>query len=429
MRHAANRANAGLGSEPEPHSWRLSRSEISGGLADLSVLVPLEVALIAINGLNPTTTLLGVGIAYILAGLYFRIPMPVQPLKALAVIAVAQHLAPAVIAAGALLMSATLGFLATTGLINLFAVAIPAPLIRGVQMGLGFLLLKTGVLILWSRPFFIGGDRRLVEVAGVSLPLGLLIGLLGIALLLLALRWKRLPATVLVLAVGAAVGLSLGGWKSFEGAALGPLAINPAFPSAGDFSTALTLLVIPQIALTLTNSVFATVDAATVYFGPQAARVTPRRISLSIALGNLWAGLLGGLPICHGSGGLTAHYKLGARTPAATLFMGAVLITVALLFGKSALPIRTFIPYAMFGALLLYVGWQHLILGTNVANRVHLALAMLVAVVSVLPGSNLAWGLGAGLAVWWGLRAASAVVPHPAARRLGSTLRAAQRLA
>src|SRR3989304_999009 len=94
---------------------KLTRPEISGAFADLGLLIPLEAALIAVNGLNPTSTLLGVGIVYIAAGWYFRLPMPVQPLKALAAIAIARELAPDVIAAGALLMSASLVILAARG--------------------------------------------------------------------------------------------------------------------------------------------------------------------------------------------------------------------------------------------------------------------------------------------------------------------------
>src|SRR3990172_4852811 len=99
--------------------YSLTLKELSGGLGDLGVLIPLEAALIAVNGLNPTTTLLGVGTIYILAGLYFHIPMPVQPLKALSVIAIAHNSASAVIAAAALLMAGALALLSVTRAITL----------------------------------------------------------------------------------------------------------------------------------------------------------------------------------------------------------------------------------------------------------------------------------------------------------------------
>ncbi|MBI4287849.1 MAG: hypothetical protein HY671_05415, partial [Chloroflexi bacterium] len=123
----------------------------------------------------------------------------------------------------------------------------------------------------------------------------------------------------------------------------------------------------------------------------------------------------------HGSGGLTAHYRLGARTPVATIFVGVLLLGIGLAFGQAALPVRTVVPYAVFGALLLYVGWQHLLLGLNVP-RSQLVFVALVAAVSVLPGSNLAWGLAAGLAAWWGLRVAGPHLPRALWQRLAPSL-------
>src|SRR3990170_7678578 len=121
---------------------RLTRSEISGAFADLGLLIPLEAALIAVNGLNPTSTLLGVGILYIAAGWYFGLPMPVQPLKALAAIAIAREMSPDIIAASALLMSASLGVLAITGLIDRIYAVVPTPTVRGIQLGLAYVLIR-----------------------------------------------------------------------------------------------------------------------------------------------------------------------------------------------------------------------------------------------------------------------------------------------
>src|SRR3990172_9816110 len=129
----------------------LSRSEISGGFADLGLLIPLEASLIAVNGLNPTSTLLGVGITYIAAGWYFRLPMPVQPLKAFAAIAIAEQLSPDVIAAGALLMSLSLAVLALSGAMDRIYAWVPLPAVRGIQLGLAYLLIK-GALKLFDKP-------------------------------------------------------------------------------------------------------------------------------------------------------------------------------------------------------------------------------------------------------------------------------------
>ncbi|MBI4306470.1 MAG: hypothetical protein HY678_09160 [Chloroflexi bacterium] len=365
-------------------------------------MIPLEAALIAINGLNPTTTLFGVGIAYLLAGAYFRIPMPVQPLKALAVIAIAHQSPPTVIAAAALLMAGALAALSLTNAIRTIERAVPVPVVRGVQLGLGFLLVKGAYQMIFQKPFFLGGENVLAEVAGVSMPLGIILGLGSALLLVLVLRLRPVPAAVLVIVLGVLSGLmvsdAVSGWR------FGPAPLAFEFPSPGDFLTALVLLVIPQLPLTLANSVMATADAAKTYFGEQAKRATPSRIAFSVAVGNLWAGLTGGLPNCHGCGGLTAHYRLGARTPLATAVLGTVLIVIAIVFGRSAMEVRNLLPAATLGALLLYVGIQHVFLGLNVKATPHLLLVVLIAAVSMAAGGNLAIGAAAGLVLYWGIR-------------------------
>ena len=383
--------------------YALTRREVAGAFADLGVLIPLEASLIAVNGLNPTSTLLGVGIAYIAAGWYFRLPMPVQPLKAFSVIAIAQALTPAVIAAGALLMSLALLLLASTRAIVYVTRVVPLPVVRGVQFALGIVLIRSALGMILSKPFLVGGDaQRYLEVAGHDVSAGLLTALGGLALLLLFLWRPLLPGSALVVVGGLAIGLAVGG-RDVD-FALGPVPVGLGLPGFADFSTALVVLVIPQLPLTLTNSVVATVDTARTYFGQRAVRVTPVRTSLSVAVGNLWAGLAGGLPMCHGSGGFTAHYRMGARTPASTAITGALLILVALLFGQSALEVRSLMPYAVLGVLLLYVGIQHLLLGLKVKGPRHLAVVAVVGAVVLAPFGNLAIGAGLGLATYWGAK-------------------------
>ncbi|MBI4308028.1 MAG: sulfate permease [Chloroflexi bacterium] len=382
--------------------FRLTRSEVSGALADLGVLVPLEAALISINGLNPTATLLGVGILYIGAGLYFRLPIPVQPLKALGVIAIAQDLSPSVIAAGALLMAVALTLLAVTGATDRLYRLLPLPVVRGIQFGLGLLLLKAGAQFIVQKPFPPGASPVPLALVGV-VPVGLVLGVGALALLLVLLRWPVAPASVAVLALGAAAGAVLG-LRPAGDLVLGPQAVALSLPGVDAFAVAATALLIPQLPLTLGNSVIATADTARAYFGAGAGRATPRRLSFSIALGNLWAGLVGGLPVCHGSGGLTAHYRLGARTPAASIVIGGLCILVAVLFGRSALAIRTLVPFAIYGALLLYVGWQHLQLGLKVEGRTQVGVVVFSGIVAMAFDGNLGLGALGGLAAYGALR-------------------------
>jgi SulP family sulfate permease len=379
--------------------YPLTLREFSGGLGDLGVLIPLEVALIAVNGLNPTSTLLGVGIIYILAGWYFNIPMPVQPLKSLAIIAIAHNSTPSVIGAAALLMAGALALLIATRGIKLLERIITTPVVKGIQIGLGLLLIKSAYQMVFEKTFLFSGQNSYLAVGSFSVPTGVLLGLGSIILLLLLARLRSIPVALIVIGVGVIVGVVA--VKSNPVWVIGPTPISFKLPKAGDFSVAFVLLVLPQLPLTITNSIIATSDAAKEYFGEQAKKATPKGIATSIVLGNLWAGLSGGLPNCHGSGGLTAHYRLGARTPLATTFLGAVLIVVALFWGRSIGEICNLLPVATLGALLFYVGVQHIFLGCYVKSIFQLGLALIVALVSLFIGGNLAIGAVVGIVVYW----------------------------
>ncbi|MSQ41273.1 MAG: hypothetical protein EXR55_06440 [Dehalococcoidia bacterium] len=254
--------------------------------------------------------------------------------------------------------------------------------------------------MVFQKPFLLSGQLSYVDLGSLTAPSGVILGLGSAALLLLLVRLRSVPAALVVVAIGVGVGVLTAetgfAWR------LGPAPVTFELPSAGDFWPALVLLVLPQLPLTLTNSVIATADAARTYFGDQAGRATSTRIAMSIALGNVWAGLTGGLPNCHGCGGLTAHYRLGARTPIATTFLGLLLIAVALLFGRSAWEVRGLLPAATLGALLFYVGMQHILLGLNIRTLAQLSVAVLVAAVAMGFGGNLAIGALSGLALYWG---------------------------
>ncbi|MBI4715177.1 MAG: hypothetical protein HY760_04460 [Nitrospirae bacterium] len=173
----------------------------------------------------------------------------------------------------------------------------------------------------------------------------------------------------------------------------------PLWPSWNDFVTAFFLLVLPQIPLTFANSVVSCYHVSRDYFGDRAGRVTPRALCTSLGLGNLIGGFFGGLPCCHGAGGLTAHYTFGARTGRATVFIGFIFVTLGLMFGESIDHLFALIPAPVLGALLVFVGVEHCLLIRDVLPHRHAAfLALLIGVVSAGTG-NIAVGFTVGMAV------------------------------
>ncbi len=378
------------------NSFRYNLQELGGALGDLGVLLPLTVALITLNHMNATSVLLVVGLAYITAGLFYRLPVPVQPLKAVAAIAIAGGLSPSVISASGLIMATFLLLMAGTGAVSKVAKLFPKVIIRGIQLGVGLLLIKAGLVLVNRHQVVINGDGGFVTLVNLSIPVGWLIALVLGTIFILCLRSKRFPASVALLALGIPISILWGSSLGLPSLRFGLSLPAVAIPSLADLSAALVLLVIPQIPLTMGNAVFATVDTAKAYFGPQAKRVTPKALLTTMGLVNMGAGLLGGMPICHGSGGLTAHFRLGARTGGAALLIGVPILAMAIFLDGNVVPIFSLIPYAVLGVLVIFVGVQHSFLIRDLRGIREILVAMAVAIPGLLT-ANLAIGLASGI--------------------------------
>lgn len=375
-----------------------SVAEVSGAFGDLATLAPLLVALVTLNHLNPTGVFLVVGLAYVLNGLYYGLPVPVQPLKAASATAIALGLSASVVSGAGWLMGFVLLALAATRLIEPLRRLFARPIVRGIQLSLGLLLVRSAWRLISGPSLFSGVSELPTAWSPSTVHLALVGG--AAALLLVGLLWRRLPTALLVLGfgLGAAVVLGIPSVAGELRWGFRPPAL--VWPSLSDFASAALLLVVPQLPLTLGNAVVATADTAERYFGPQARRVQPKALLTTMGVSNLLAGLLGGMPICHGSGGLTAHVRFGARSGAAPLLIGGLCLATALLLDGGVLPLLALFPLPVLGVLLLYVGVQHGLLAADLRRPADWAVAVGIAVVS-LAASNLALGFGVGAAAYW----------------------------
>jgi sulfate permease, SulP family len=385
-----------------PTGAAFTRGELAGAVADLGVLLPIAVTLIVANGLSATAVLLPAALLYLFVAYAYALPVPVQPLKAFGAIAIAQGLGVGEIASGALLVGAIFIVLGSLGLIDLAARAFPRPLIRGVQLTVGLLFLQIAWGLLTDPPqaFTAGAMAPLPAVALGAVALGLLL-------------WLRNRAVSLALVgVGAVVMLVA---SVPQDLVLGPSDLSVPEIDGGTLLTALTVLVIPQLPLTFANSCLATADAARTYFGDAARRIRPGRLAVSLGAANLFAGGIGGMPVCHGAGGMTAHYKFGARTGGAPLAIGAVLLVIGVAAGAGLAPILAAFPLPILAALLAAAGVLHIALIQDVREPPALALVLAVGVVGFLV--NLAVALAAGLVVWWGIAAIRRRMASSSSRR------------
>ena len=73
---------------------------------------------------------------------------------------------------------------------------------------------------------------------------------------------------------------------------------------------------------------------------------------------NLFSGALGGVPMCHGAGGLAAQVRFGARTGGAPVLLGCVLLVLAVGAGAWIVTLLELFPRAILGVLLFLAGLQ-----------------------------------------------------------------------
>jgi SulP family sulfate permease len=380
---------------PEEHRGRndtavkFDRRELAGAVADLGVLVPIAVALIVVNGLSPTAVLLPAALLYLANAFIYGIPLPAQPLKAFGAIAIAQGLGADEIAAGALLIGAIFFTAGRLGLLDLAARAFPRALIRGVQLTVGLLFLQIAWGLVSDPP---SAFESYALDPSWALPL-------AAAALAVALVFKRSGVSLLLVVAGVAVMLAL----AADQAAFGPSALAVPSLDTATLATAFTVLVLPQAPLSFANSCLAPADAARVYYGDRAERVRPGSLATTYGVANLFAGSISGMPVCHGAGGLTAHYSFGARTAGAPLVMGATLLVVAVAAGAGLGAVLPAFPLPILAALLAAAGILHIGLLRDLDGAWNWSLALAVGVVGF--SFNLMWALALGLAAWWAARA------------------------
>lgn len=375
-----------------PDWWK----EAAGSVADLGVLVPIAVGLIVLNGLSVTAVMLPAALLYFIVARAYALPIAVQPLKAFGAIAIAVGASSNVIAAGAILMGVTFTALGVSGTIDAIARRIPQSVVRGVQLCVAVLLGKVGVGIVAATPA--NFTHQWPSTISIGVAVVLLVGL-----------WFKRGRLSLAAVALAVVAMAVAGGSSGTAFTFGPTSLTLPDLTLADFATALTLLVIPQLPLTFANSCLAPADAARQYFGDAARRVTPGRLAITLGAANIVAGGISGMPVCHGAGGLSAHFAFGARTWRAPVIIGSALLVVACVFGQVAGSLLPMFPVSLLAALLGVAAITHALLLRDVHGWRDWLVVLTVATLGVF--ANLAYGVVIGLLLAGVL--ARSVAPKP----------------
>jgi xanthine/uracil/vitamin C permease (AzgA family) len=362
-----------------PRNWiRFDRNELAGAFGDIGTDLPLIVGIILTARLDAASALIMFGAMQVFTGLRYGIPMPVQPLKAMAAIVIAQKLGGSVLFGAGLVIGVIMLVLTVTGLIEWLARVVPKTVVRGIQFGLG---LQLGMLAV----------KDYVRADGAA---GYVLAAVAFVITVALLGNRRFPAALFVIGVGVvyAFVFKLDFGAVWRGAGFRLPELHTF--TGQDLLTGLVVLAIPQIPLSLGNSILATRQVAEDFFPER--RLTIRGISFTYSLMNLINPWFGGIPTCHGSGGMAGHYTFGARTGGSVITYGSLYLILGLFFSGSFGQLIQVFPKPILGVMLAFEGLALLLLVRDIAgSKTDLLIAMLVGLMAV----GLPYGYAVGLIV------------------------------
>jgi len=352
-------------------SFEFNLRELAGSTGDFGTLLPLAMGYIYVCGLNPAGFLVMMGLANIVTGLVYRLPMPIEPMKVLAVAAIAQHWTPSMVQASAFGMGVAWIIFAVTGIVGWIAKITPPSVIRGIQAALGIMLA--------------------IEAAKLLLT-GWLLGIISILVVIVLRNNRYAPAGVVLMALGMAVISLKGGFQDVAGPAFSIPPVN-AVSLAEAWDTMVTAG-FAQIPLTITNATIATAALIAAYWPDR--QVTVRNLSWNQGIMNMAAAFFGGMPMCHGAGGLAGQYYFGARTGGANIIEGLLEISLGLFLSASIAGLFSVFPAAVIGAMMLMVGIELVMFTVETKTRLDVIPLAVTVIVSL--STNMALGFLAGIA-------------------------------
>jgi MFS superfamily sulfate permease-like transporter len=353
-------------------SFEFNLRELAGSLGDFGTLLPLAIGYITICKLNPAGLLVMMGIANIATGLIYRLPMPIEPMKVLAVVAIAQSWTPEKVYTSGLLMGVIWLAMGATGTMDKIARWTPRSVIRGIQLSLGVLLAIEGIKMV-STWWFLGVAALLIVVL---------------------LKNNRYAPASIVLVAGGIVLMAVRGQLaaikgfSFTLPTLTMVSLHDIWPVLRDAGFA-------QIPLTAINAVIATSVLIAEYW-PN-SRVTNRQLAVNMGVMNTVMPFFGGMPLCHGAGGLAGQYYFGARTGGTNIIEGTIEITLGVLLAGSIAALFAAFPMAIVGAMMLLVGIEMVKFSRDLCFNRNLIPVAVTVLGSIL--ANMAVGFVVGMLV------------------------------
>jgi predicted benzoate:H+ symporter BenE len=327
-----------------------NKMEWAGAFGDVGTLIPFVVAYITIVKVEPLGLLLMFGLALMASGFYYRTPLPIQPMKAIGAAAVAGGISPAALFGSGLTTGLFWLLIGVTGAIRPISKLATKPVVRGIMLGLGLSFMVDGVNRMRTTPV----------LAGIALVVTYLL-----------LTNPRIPAMFMLLIIGVVSAVIMDPQLMSELAKIHIGFKLPVFSLSAmtwnDLVVGTLLFTLPQIPLTLGNAVIAIVAENNELFPDR--KVTEKKIAISQGIMNLVAPIFGGVPMCHGAGGMAGHVRFGAKTGGALVILGSLLVLIALFFSDSVTIFFKIFPNAILGVILFFAGSELAIVVRDIGDK------------------------------------------------------------
>ncbi|XP_059296398.1 molybdate transporter 1 [Lycium ferocissimum] len=399
--------------------FRSKWAELNGAMGDLGTYIPIVLALTLASDLNLGTTLIFTGVYNFVTGAIYGIPMPVQPMKSIAAVAISnpEFGVPEIMAAG-ICTAGILFLLGVTGLMQLVYRLIPISVVRGIQLAQGLSFAMTAVKYIKNVQDFAKskskGERDWLGLDGLLLALICAIFIVivngaGEAQIEnqestetgnIRRRVKKvifsLPSACLIFLLGVILAI-IRGPQAVKGFKFGPSRIEVVSISKQAWKQGFIKGTIPQLPLSILNSVIAVCKLSTDLF-PEKGEVTATSVSVTVGLMNLIGCWFGAMPCCHGAGGLAGQYKFGGRSGGCVALLGVAKFVLGLVLGSSMVKVLTQFPVGVLGVLLLFAGIE-LAMCSRDMNTKEESFVVLVCTAVSLVGSSAALGFLCGIVV------------------------------
>lgn len=358
-------------------SFEFNLRELAGSMGDFGTLFPLAIGYIAVCGINPSGLLITMGLANIITGFVYRIPMPIEPMKVIAVVAIAQHWAPSMVYASGFAMGIIWLIFALTGIIDWIAKLTPNSIIRGIQITLGILLVVEAFKMISSW---------------------WLLGIFSIFIVLLFKNNRFAPAAIVLITLGIGIMFIKGQFQQMHQPAI-------SFPYFTSFTfnevwQTLFLAGFAQIPLTITNATISTSSLIKTYWPEKP--VSERKLSWNQGIMNIIIPFFGGMPLCHGAGGLAGQYYFGARTGGTNIIEGIIEVLMGLFLANAIAEIFSFFPSAIIGAMMFMVGVELTKFAKDIHVNKDIIIMSIVVIISLI--TNMAFGFLVGLVIYYILK-------------------------